>query len=141
MSAFQDLVGTWRLLSIQFEMGDTGETVDAWGANPTGWLILTAEGRLMTVATPADRPSPESDADAARVLKNMTCYTGRTRMEGVNRWVTDVEAAWHPDIVGSRQARNFRLEGDRLFIRSDPQTRPAWPNRLVTSVLAWRREA
>ncbi len=141
MSAFQNLMGTWRLLSIQFEMDGTGETVDAWGPNPTGWLILSAEGRLMTVATPGGRASPETDADAARVLKNMTCYTGMTQMEGPNRWVTKVEAAWHPDIVGSLQARNFRLEGDRLFIRSDPQTRPAWPDRLVTSVLAWRREA
>jgi hypothetical protein len=34
------LIGTWRLISIQFELADTGERFDLYGPHPLGFLIL-----------------------------------------------------------------------------------------------------
>jgi hypothetical protein len=54
MSTYELLVGTWRMLSLRIEMDDTGEVIEPWGSRPTGWLILTPNGRLMTVCTAND---------------------------------------------------------------------------------------
>lgn len=37
------LVGIWKLQLIQFEFADTGESVDVYGPNPSGYLIQTGE--------------------------------------------------------------------------------------------------
>jgi hypothetical protein len=54
-----NLVGTWQLVSIQFEFADTGEYVDVYGANPLGFLILTEDQRLMAIVTSSGRVPPE----------------------------------------------------------------------------------
>lgn len=51
-------VGTWKLQSVQFEFADTGEAVDVYGSNPDGYLILTAEGRMVAILTSGDRRPP-----------------------------------------------------------------------------------
>src|SRR5262252_8157343 len=45
------LVGTWQLVSVKFELTDTGESMDMYGPEPLGYFILTAEGRLMVIET------------------------------------------------------------------------------------------
>ena len=40
-SGANQLVGTWKLVSIQFEFEDTRERVDMYGPNPLGYLVLT----------------------------------------------------------------------------------------------------
>jgi len=55
------LVGSWRLLSLRMELEDTGEITEPWGTRPQGWLVLTPEGRLITVTTAGDRLPPTTD--------------------------------------------------------------------------------
>ncbi len=140
MSTYENLVGTWRMLSSRVEFVDTGESVEPWGPRPTGWLILTPEGRLMTVCTAPDRAPPATDAEAASQLGLMVCYSGRTRMEGATRFVTEVDVAWHPSWLGTHQARTFALEGDLLSVRTDVGTHPAYPGRELSFILQWQRE-
>ena len=142
MSVYKRLVGTWRMLSIRIEMQDTGEVLEPWGSNPTAWLVLTPEGRLMTVGTPSGRMPPTTDAEAAALFNNMVCYSGRTRIEGENRFVTEVDVAWSPSWLGTGQARTFTLEGDILSVRTDVICNyPAHPGRPLSFLLSWQREA
>jgi hypothetical protein len=134
------LVGTWRLLSLRMKMEDTGEITEPWGTQPQGRLVLTPEGRLITVTTARDRLPPTTDAEAAALLGSMVCYSGKTRMDGNARFVTEVDVAWHPSWLGTQQARNFTLDGEFLSIHTDPMTHPAYPSRSVSFMLSWQRE-
>ncbi len=89
------------------------------GGQPQGSLVVTPEGRLITVTTAPDRIAPATDADAAALLVNMVCYSGRVRVEGPGRFVTDVDVAWHPSWLGTEQARNFSISG-ATFCRYAP---------------------
>jgi hypothetical protein len=133
------LVGSWRLTSLRIEFEDTGEIIEPWGTEPLGWLVLTPEGRLITVATAARRLAPTTDPEAAALLASMVSYSGRTRLDGQARFVTDVDVAWHPSWLGTRQARSFALDGDALSVRTDFVTHPAYPGRPLSFILSWQR--
>ena len=137
--ASSKLVGTWQLLSCKFELADTGGAVDMYGPDPLGYLILTAEGRLMVLQTARDRPPPRNDADLAELFKSLIAYTGRYRVEGNDRFVTDVDVAWHPAWLGTEQARAFTLEGDVLAIATLGMSHPNFPGRSGRAVLRWKR--
>jgi hypothetical protein len=134
------LVGSWRMLLLRMKMEDTGEVTEPWGTQPQGRLVLTPTGQLITVTTAGNRLSPATDAEAAVLLANMVCYSGRTRMDGNARFITEVDVAWHPSWLGTQQARNFTLEGDALSIHTDVITHPAYPGRPVSFMLSWQRE-
>jgi hypothetical protein len=134
------LVGSWRLLWLRMELEDTGEITEPWGTQPQGWLVLTPEGRLITVTTAGHRLPPTTDAEAAAQLLSMVCYSGKTRMDGNARFVTEVDVAWHPAWLGTKQARNFTLEGEVLSIHTDVVVHPAYPGRSVSFMLSWQRE-
>lgn len=137
----QRLVGAWRLMSLQIEMHDTGAISEPWGASPQGYLVITPDGRLITVATASERTIPKTADDAADLLRTMVCYSGITRSDGVGRFVTDVDAAWHPSWYGTRQARNFSIDGAALAVRTDLLHHPAYPDHLICFILRWEREA
>jgi hypothetical protein len=134
------LVGAWRLLSLRMESQDTGQLTEPWGTQPQGQMVLTPEGRLITVTTAGGRLSPATDAEAAALLGSMVCYSGKTRMDGSSRFVTEVDVAWHPSWLGTQQARNYALEGEVLSIHTDVITHPAYPGRAVSFILSWQRE-
>src|SRR4029450_21638 len=90
------LGGIWKLQLIQFEFADTGESVDVYGPNPSGYLILTGEGVMMTIVTRSDRMPPKEDADGAALFKTMMAFTGTYRVESDDKFITDVDLAWHP---------------------------------------------
>ena len=74
-----------------------------------------------------NRLPPTTDAEAAALLGSMACYSGKTRMDGSGRFITEVDVAWHPSWLATQQARNFTFEGDVLSIRTDVLTHPLIP--------------
>jgi Lipocalin-like domain len=61
MSAMRDaweLVGTWRMLSWRREFADTGEQIDALGANPVGFVSYSADGRVNAIVLRRDLLRP-----------------------------------------------------------------------------------
>lgn len=138
------LVGNWKLVSLQTTVGD-GKPQAVWGEDPKGYLILTAEGRMMAVMTTNNRKVvPESDADLAELWKTMNAYTGKYRIEGGD-FVTAVDVAWYPVWTGTEQRRHYKLEGDKLTIVSAPQpigssTFGPQKDVVITTTLVWERE-
>ena len=53
--------------------------MEPWGTRPHGFLVVTPQGRLMTVTTASDRTAPETDADAA-ALSLMINATGNVNV-------------------------------------------------------------
>src|SRR6516162_7222659 len=60
MAEPKDLVGTWRMLSWKKKTVSSGETVDAHGPNPVGYLSYGADGRVQAIVVRRDRPAPET---------------------------------------------------------------------------------
>ena len=146
------LIGTWRLISIQFELADIGERFDLYGPHPLGFLILTDGARLMGMVTSADREPPRDEADGAALFESMMAYSGKYRVEGEDKFITSVDLARHPAWNGTEQTRFFKLDNGMLSITTAPADSPAisrptgsWHPDLAKRMswapaLPWRRE-
>jgi hypothetical protein len=132
------LIGNWKLVSWQVVTGD--EAKDLFGTKPKGFMILTREGRAMTVTTAEMRTPGESDAERAALHKSMLAYTGKYRIEG-NEFITTVDATWNEAWNGTEQRRRFRFEGDKLLIESAPAQSITSPGKEVDfRRIAWERD-
>jgi Lipocalin-like domain len=133
------LVGAWKLLRAQFEFADSGESIDLFGSDPVGRLILTGSGDMMTILTSTGRVPANDQVSGSRLFETMMAYAGKFHVDG-DKLVISCDLAWHPAWVGTEQVRFFTLDRDKLFIRSGKQTHPKHPGRLGYGVIEWCRE-
>jgi hypothetical protein len=130
------LIGTWKLLSLQFEFADTNERRDAYD-QPSGFLIITADGRMMTVL--ADNARLPSDG-LGSLFDRMMAYSGRCRLLGDDCFIVAVDVAWHPSWIGTEQTRYFKIDHGILSIISPPQQHPKFPGQTIRGVIVWQKE-
>jgi hypothetical protein len=130
-----ELTGVWILRSAHLERVDTGEKILSSGDNPRGVLILHEGGRAAAIITPSHRPG-----DGPPPPRKLLAYSGRYRIEPGDRFVTDVDIAWLPRWVGTRQGRNFTLDEDKLDIVSDPVPVESLDGAMAIGILSWVRE-
>jgi hypothetical protein len=65
--------------------------------------------------------------------------TGTYRIKG-DRWITKVDVAWNPEWVGTEQARDFKIDGDRLRVLTPWRVMPNWPEKgMQRSIVAFER--
>lgn len=133
------IVGTWSLVSVNYEDQTTKERMPVYGEHPKGIQIATPHGRWLALMTGEGRPVPKSDADRAQALTTMIAYTGRYRVEN-GKVITKVEAAWNEAWVGGEQVRAIRFDGDKLFIESPPMPHPNISGKTVRVIVVWERE-
>jgi len=133
------IVGTWALVSVNYEDQTTGERTPVYGEYPKGIQIATAHGRWLALMTGENRPIPQTDADRVQALKSMIAYTGRYRVAD-GKVITKVEAAWNEAWVGGEQVRAIRFDGDRLYIESPPMPHPNIGDKTVRVIVVWERE-
>ena len=130
------VIGVWRLVSFEVEFQVTGEREHIRGKNPTGFIIFTPEGRMMVVLTNEGRKAPKTDQDRADLFNSMVAYTGIYRIEG-DKWITKVDVSANPALVGTEQARFFRVDGDRLQEITTWTPRPE--KGMGRTVITWER--
>jgi Lipocalin-like domain len=135
MTASNPLLGTWKLVSFQFAIEDTGERGDVYDAHPIGILILT-ERRFTTILTAGNQP-PE--ADSAALFDRMMAYSGNYRIEA-EKIIVSVDIAWHPSWRGTEQTRFYKLDGDKLSISTAPQHHPKFADKLVRGIVVWQKD-
>jgi len=135
----EQIVGTWKLVSVLYEDAQTKERWPVLGEHPKGRQIATADGRWLALVTADGRKAPQNDAERAQALRSMIAYTGRYRVED-GKVVTQVEAAWNEAWVGTEQVRAIRFDGDKLYIESPPQPHPNLNGRMVRIIVVWERE-
>jgi hypothetical protein len=136
----RQIVGTWKLVSVNYEDTASNERTPIYGEHPKGIQIATPEGRWLALMTAEGRTVPATDIDRARALITMIAYTGRYRVEDGNV-ITKVEAAWNEGWVGTEQVRAIAFEGDRLHLQSPPMPHPNIGGRTMRVIVVWEREA
>ena len=128
------LVGTWRLVSIEDTMKDgVVKSPEQFGPHPLGFLMYEADGYMCANIMNPDRPAWKDPAKATNDEK--IAYYGTYTLYAEQSIVTHYPVvAWTPAYVGSKQERPFKLEGNRLTI-SVTGPLPAVTKR----VLVWER--
>ena len=133
------LVGTWKLVSYQVEVQATGQKLPVMGDKPTGYVTFLPAGRVFFLLTGEGRKPAKSDQERARLLDTLVAYTGTYRIEG-DTWTTDVDVAWNPEWLGTKQMRSFKLEGDRLNVVTPWRLMPNWADKGMTrSIITFER--
>jgi hypothetical protein len=133
-----DLIGVWKLRSFSLQvLGEPAREI--FGANPQGYLILTAEGRMMTILTRADRKPATTVEEQAALLQSMVAYSGRYTIEG-DRLITRPDVTWNEIYSGTEQVRYYSLSGDTLSLTTAPQSSGILPGKRVIATLTYQRE-
>lgn len=133
------LVGTWKLVSFEAEIQESGQRLKPWGDDPNGYFMAGADGRAMALITAKDRQPGESDAAIAALFRSMVSYAGTYRIAG-DRVFTKVDASWNEAWNGTEQERIYRITDDLLEL-----TTPWAPSAsllgapMTRSILSWKR--
>jgi hypothetical protein len=75
-----------------------------------------------------------NDADSAALLKSLMVRTGKFTIDG-DKLTTDVDLSWNEILTGTSQVRFFKLEGDKLSIRTAEQASAVYPGKKVVGTL------
>lgn len=135
----QQVTGFWKLVSYVVEIQATGKLEPVMGERPTGYVNFSPEGRVMFILTGEGRKTARTSEERADLLNTLVAYTGIYRIEG-DRWITKVDVAWNPEWVGTEQARNFKIEGDRLKVLTPWRIMPNWPEKgMQRSIVTFER--
>jgi hypothetical protein len=130
------LIGSWRLISLQFTMSDNGEVID----EPIeGVGTFDANGRWTFVGVPSDLAEPTSDAECAAIFNRTVAFSGRCELNG-NEMNVKLDVAWNPAFKGFEFKRSLDLEGDRLTITQPEWEHPFFKGRKTVAVVSWERE-
>jgi hypothetical protein len=133
------LIGAWALETFVIDEPG-GAQKPRFGANPVGYLIYTADGRMSATLMgvhraplPAPDGSSSSRQDVTESLANFLSYAGRFEIRG-DRVFHHVEVSVFTNLVGTTLERQFTLAGNTLTIRTLPPEIWGSSNRLV-----WRK--
>ncbi len=107
------LLGTWKLVSFEVVWQAKGERELPFGKNPTGYIIFTPQGRVISLITAEGRKGPQTDQDRADLYKSMYAYTGTYRVEG-DKYIVKIDWAQTPEWIGVQVMQLFKIDGDRL---------------------------
>ncbi len=133
------VVGTWKLISYEIEIQATGAREPVMGREPTGYATFSPEGRVFFILTGEGRKAAKTDQERAELLKTLVAYSGTYSVEG-DKWSTNVEVAWNPEWVGTKQVRDFKLEGERLMVLTPWRLMPNWADKGMTrSIVTFER--
>ncbi|CAM4207966.1 lipocalin-like domain-containing protein [Palleronia rufa] len=127
MADIEALIGSWRMDAWTRTSTSTGETTDALGPSPIGYIAYHRCGRMMATVFRRDRRAPQDRSwtieEKAALFDDMLAYVASFRLEG-NRVIHEVDGSWNPKWRGALD-RPFTLDGDRLVISGAPGTDPA----------------
>ena len=133
------VVGTWKLVSYEIEVQATGQKRPVMGEKPTGYANFTPEGRVFFVLTGEARKAAKTDQERAELLNTLVAYSGTYTVEG-DKWSTNVDVAWNPEWVATKQVRNFTLDGERLMVLTPWRVMPNWADKGMTrSIVTFER--
>ena len=134
----KQLSGSWKLTSWTIQVID-GESAQPFGPNPKGRAVFTPDGFSAFMIARPDRKPATNDADSAALLKSLMVYTGKFTIDG-DKLTTNVDLSWNEILTGTAQVRFFKLEGDKLSIRTAEQASAVYPGKKVVGTLTWERE-
>ena len=129
-----DLIGVWTLEGTFIE-DEQGNQTPAYGENPQGCIMYSADGYMTAMTGRGDRHLPAegaSDAEKAAAFDSFMTYAGRWTLQG-NVVAHHIEYATDPNWVGTTRERTIDYQGDRMVfsgLSGDGSSR---------AVIIWRR--
>jgi hypothetical protein len=141
-SAEPPIVGAWNLVSYAWEDPATAASTLPWGEKPSGRLLFLPDGHTgVTITGQARQPAVRGEdglvEKQARLCQTVTAYSGTYAIRGSTMTVR-VEVASDPGMVGTDLAREVRIEGDLLTIRTAPMKSMS-DGKMHVYALAWKR--
>lgn len=134
------IVGSWRIVSSVIEDIETKERRNNFGEKPSGFIIFTREGRMVSIATGEGRKVPQNDEDRAAAYRSMLAFTGKYRLEG-DKFIVKVDASWFEGWKGTEQVRLYKIEGDKLQMFTAPfKGTNLFPGRMTRGIVLFERE-
>src|SRR5712672_4130048 len=94
---------------------------------------------MSVIIAAANRKPGANDADSAALLKTLMAYTGKFTIDA-DKFTTKVDISWNELLTGQDQVRYFKMESDRLSIRTAEQVSAVYPGKKVIGTLTWERE-
>jgi Lipocalin-like domain len=132
------LVGSWKLTSWTIQIVG-GDSTEPFGPNPKGRAVFTPNGYAAFIIVGANRKPATNNDETAALLKSLLVYTGKFTIDG-GKFTTKVDMSGNEILTGQDQVRFFKLEGDRLSIRTAEQVSSVYQGKKVVGTLAWERE-
>src|SRR3977135_1552537 len=130
----RQLAGSWKLNSWTIQVIG-GEATEPFGPNPKG----APHGEVAVLIVAADRRTGANDGESAALLKTLLAYTGKFTIDG-DKFTTKVDMSGNELLTGQDHVRFFKLEGDKLTIRTAEQASSVYPGKRVVGTLTWERE-
>ena len=123
LAAESDLYGTWKLVSLNQKVIDTGEMRQPRGKAPNGYLSFTPDGRVTGVIASEKRPKPESvakmtDQQRIELFNTMNAYAGTYKLDG-NKLTYTFDLT-HNEVFERASVREIKIEGRKLTMVSEP---------------------
>lgn len=141
IGTLDQLYGTWRLISWTRQLLDTGETVEAFGKAPRGFLNYGRDGRVFFIMAKENRAKPAdlaklTDEERAELYNTMVAYAGSFTFDG-KAATHNVEISWNEAWTGTAQVRHLKFEGRRLVMSTNPQL--GVDGKRVVGVFTWEK--
>jgi hypothetical protein len=123
----EQLVGTWTFVSSTTKLPDGSP---AWGTNPRGLLIFTANGYFSSQIVRSDLPKFASknraqgtpEENKAVVQGSIGTFGTHTVDETKKTYTLKFEGSSFPNRVGTEQTRPFTIAGDELKVTNPATT-------------------
>lgn len=127
MSLFDQLTGTWQLVSYSVRAED-GSVSYPLGHDVHGYLMYTGDGHVSVNVMTSDRPEYASGDVHAGTLEEMAtaaagalAYAGTfSTDDSTNTIEHHVTVSLFPNWIGVTQQRQCHLDGDQLVLSSVP---------------------
>jgi Lipocalin-like domain len=136
--AAKQLAGSWKLNSWTIQIIG-GEVTEPFGPNPKGRAVFTPDGYVAFVIVAANRKPAANNEESAALLKTLLAYTGKFTIDG-DKFTTKVDISGNELLTGQDQVRFFKLERNKLSIRTAEQASTIYPGKKVVGTLIWERE-
>jgi hypothetical protein len=138
----EELLGTWRLVSVS-AVSDSGvEDHAPYGADPKGYLTYTRHGRMMAIISSSGRkPLTVADRSAApaqeraEAFATFLAYAGRYSVAG-DTVIHHVEVASLQNWVDTDLIRFAKFDDARLVLRTPPAS---FGGKWLVFTLVWQR--
>jgi lipocalin-like protein len=132
----EQMVGAWTLVSVTTKLPDGSP---AWGANPTGLMIFTDNGRYSLHIIRSDLPKFASNnrtkgtpEEYKAVVHGSISNFGTYTINEVNKTFTiRYDGSTFPNRIGKEDTRPIVVEGDELRLTNPAPTTGAEPSQLV----------
>lgn len=133
------LTGTWRVISVHTEFQSSGKTEPAFGPDPNGFFVFTAEDRAIALITAKERQPGSSLEQLAALCRSMIAYSGPFRVEG-DKLIIDVDISSNQAWTGGAQERFLKIAGDTMEMVTPWMPSPFHADRqMVRGVLNLKR--